>query len=82
MVEDLRVRRGLFAEGDEVDGGGGVEFGGEGSEAAAEFGGDVEEVGFVAAGDDDHEVAEEFDGFGEDLFDAHAGSLRSLHRRG
>jgi len=63
---------GLFGEGNEVDDGGGVEFLGEGGEGGAGFGGDFEQVCLVTAGDDDHEVAQEFDHFGENLFDAHA----------
>ena len=49
-----------------------VEFSREAGEAVAGFGGHLEQFGLVAAGHDDHEVAQEIDHFGKDLLGAHA----------
>ena len=73
-------RRVCSQRGDEVDEGGGVVFFGELGECGARFGGDIEELGLWAAGGDEHEVAEEVDEFGEDLFDAHSFFFLRGHR--
>ncbi len=68
--------KGLFAEGDVVDDGRRVELCDKGGKRRTGFGGDFEQFSIVATGGDDHEIAEEFDEFGEDLF--HASTTKAV----